>query len=125
MGNPAMGIPCAVAIAELNVATPFWSGAVSWYLVGRAGWVRSGAPVPLDDGLRIRQDVEILGDPKVQARGGGGQHVVVKLHFAMVPFAHFPRREPAAPLGRSGQLAHEPMRQRIDVSWNLNRAPKS
>src|ERR1035437_4123837 len=40
MGNPAMGIPCAVAIAELNVATPFWSGAVSGYLVGRAGWVR-------------------------------------------------------------------------------------
>src|ERR1019366_4206103 len=64
--------------------------------------------------------VEVLGDPKVQARGGGGQHVVVKLHFAMVPFAHFPRREPAAPLGRSGQLAHEPMRQRIDVSGNLN-----
>ena len=29
--------PCAVAIAELNVATPFWSGTVSWYLVGRAG----------------------------------------------------------------------------------------
>src|ERR1017187_7930528 len=81
---------------------------------------QSGAPVPLDDGLRIRQDVEILGDPKVQARGGGGQHVVVKLHFAMVPFAHFSRREPAAPLGRSGQLAHEPVGQRIDVSGNLN-----
>src|ERR1022692_1058643 len=81
---------------------------------------QSGAPVPLDDGLRIRKDVEILGGPQVQARGAGGQHVVVKLHLAMVPLAHFSRRERAAPIGRCGHLTHQPMGQRIDVSGNLN-----
>src|ERR1039457_5145740 len=50
---------------------------------------QSGAPVPLDDGLRIRKDVEILGGPQVQARGAEGQHVVVKLQLAMVPLARW------------------------------------
>src|SRR5579863_7796586 len=35
-----------------------------------------GSPVPLQDGLGAGQDVEILGGPQIQARGGGGQHVV-------------------------------------------------